>query len=202
MVTHIASAPITFRVAQAADAPVATALINAAYRGDSSTVGWTTEAHILEGRRIDEAGLVQLMTEPDSLILLCHLGDELIGSVHLQKRANRLGYLGMFVVRPDLQGCGLGRRFMREAETTAQRLWGVTRMALTVISLRRELIAFYERCGYALTGALQPFPFEDGLSTALVEGIELAMMEKQLPALVQHGHAMTSSSRGNYPPAF
>jgi len=51
---------------------------------------------------------------------------------------------------------------------------------MTVITLRRELIAFYERCGYVLTGERLPFPFEDGLSTALVEGIELAVMEKEL----------------------
>lgn len=172
----------TFRAAQPGDEPAATALINSAYRGDSSTLGWTTEAHILKGRRVDEAGLAKLMAEPDSLILLCFRGDDLIGSVHLQSLTDDKGYLGMFVVRPDLQGRGFGRRFMREAEMTAQRIWGVTRMSMSVISLRRELIAYYERCGYALTGELRPFPFEDGLSVALVEGIELAVMEKELPA--------------------
>jgi hypothetical protein len=74
---------------------------------------------------------------------------------------------------------------MREAEKTAQRLWGVTRMSMSVISLRRELIAYYERRGYTLTGRRQPFPFEDGLSAALVEGIELTGMEKKLPTPVQ-----------------
>jgi GNAT superfamily N-acetyltransferase len=172
--------PLTFRAAQAADVPAVTALINAAYRGESSTVGWTTEAEILQGRRIDEAGLAQVMAEPQSLILLCFQGESLIGSVQLQKVAEDVGYLGMFVVRPGLQGRGLGRRFMQEAESTAQRLWGVMRMTMTVISLRRELVAYYQRCGYALTGARLPFPFEDGLSTALVEGIELAVMEKEL----------------------
>jgi hypothetical protein len=53
-------------------------------------------------------------------------------------------------------------------------------MTMTVINLRRELIAYYERCGYALTGERLPFPFEDGLSSALVEGIELVVMEKEL----------------------
>jgi GNAT superfamily N-acetyltransferase len=99
----------------------------------------------------------------------------------LQRLTDDKGYLGMFVVRPDLQGRGFGRSFMREAEMTAHRIWGVTRMSMSVISLRRELIAYYERCGYALTGERLPFPF-DGLSVALVEGIELAVMEKELPA--------------------
>jgi GNAT superfamily N-acetyltransferase len=173
-------APLTFRAAQAFDVPATTALINAAYRGESSTVGWTTEAELLQGRRIDEAGLARLLEEPDSLILLCFQDEKLIGSVQLQKLSDGVGYLGMFVVRPGLQGRGLGRRFMQEAEATAQRLWGVTRMSMSVINLRRELIAYYERCGYALTGERLPFPFEDGLSSALVEGIELVLMEKEL----------------------
>lgn len=177
--------PLTFRAARAADAPAVTALINSAYRGDSSTVGWTTEAHILEGRRIDEAGLAKLIAEPDTLILLCFQGDDLIGSAQLQRLAAETGYLGMLAVGPALQGRGLGRRLLREAETTAQRLWGVTRISMSVISLRRELIAYYERRGYALTGWCLPFPFEDGLSTARVDGIELAVMEKELPAPAQ-----------------
>ena len=172
--------PLTFRLAQTADVPATTVLINAAYRGESSTVGWTTEAGLLQGRRIDEAGLARLMAEPESLILLGFQGENLIGSVQLQKLADGVGYLGMFVVRPDLQGRGIGRRFMQEAESTARRLWGVTRMSMSVISLRRELVAYYERCGYALTGERLPFPFEDGMSHALVEGIELAVMEKEL----------------------
>lgn len=175
-------APLVYRPAVAADVPAVTALINSAYRGNSSTVGWTTEAHLLEGRRIDEAGLARLIGAPGSLVLLCHRDGELIGSVHLEDKGGGRGYLGMFVVRPGLQGQGIGRRFMAEAEATARRRWGVATMAMTVISLRHELIAYYERCGYRLTGERLPFPF-DGLSTALVDGIELAVMEKQLSPL-------------------
>lgn len=166
----------TLRPAQAADIPAVTALINSAYRGGSAN-GWTTEAHLLEGRRIDEPGLAKLMAEPDTVFLLCFDAATLIGSVQLQKVGDGVGYLGMFVIRPGLQGRGLGRWFMEQAEATARRLWGVTRMTMTVIGLRTELIAYYERCGYALTGERLPFPF-DGLSTALVEGIDLAVMQK------------------------
>jgi GNAT superfamily N-acetyltransferase len=172
--------PLSFRAAQAEDAPQATALINAAYRGDPGAQGWTTEAHLLKGRRIDESGFLQLLAEPETLILLCFLGEEMIGSVLLQKRSAGFGYFGMFVVRPDSQGRGVGRHFMREAEQTAQKLWGVTRMTMTVISLRRELIAYYQRRGYVLTGERLSFPFDDGLSVALVDGIDLATLEKDL----------------------
>jgi hypothetical protein len=46
---------------------------------------------------------------------------------------------------------------MREEAATAEQLWRVTRMSMSVISLRRELIAYYERRGYALTGERLPF---------------------------------------------
>jgi len=171
---------LSLRPAEAADIPAVTALINSAYRGGSAN-GWTTEAHLLEGQRIDEPGLTATMAEPDTVFLLCFDGENLIGSVQLQKVREGVGYLGMFVIRPGLQGRGMGRWFMAQAEATARRLWGVTRMTMTVIGLRTELIAYYERCGYVLTGERLPFPF-DGLSNALVEGIDLAAMQKDLDA--------------------
>jgi GNAT superfamily N-acetyltransferase len=173
------SPTLAFRAAEAADIPAVTALINSAYRGESAS-GWTTEAGLLEGRRIDEAGLARAMAEKDAFFLLCFQDGALIGSVQLQKVSEGVGYLGMFVIRPGLQGQGLGRRFMNEAEATARRLWGVTRMTMTVIGLRGELIAYYERCGYARTGERLPFPFDDGLSKALVDGIDLVVMDKVL----------------------
>jgi len=172
-------AHLRLRAAQAADIPAVAALINSAYRGASAN-GWTTEAHLLAGQRIDEAGLSKTMAEPDTVFLLCFDGESLIGSVQLQKAREGVGYLGMFVVRPGLQGRGLGRWFMSRAEAEARRLWGVTRMTMTVIGLRAELIAYYERCGYVRTGERLPFPFEDGLSAALVDGIDLVVMEKDL----------------------
>ena len=38
---------------------------------------------------------------------------------------------------------------------------GCTRMRMTVLSARADLIAFYQRRGYATTGETQPFPYGD-----------------------------------------
>ncbi len=43
-------------------------------------------------------------------------------------------------------------------------------------------MAYYIRSGYAPTGETLPFPFEDGLSTALIDGIELVTLKKTLRA--------------------
>jgi ribosomal protein S18 acetylase RimI-like enzyme len=64
-------------------------------------------------------------------------------------------------VRPELQGAGLGRVVLAEAERIAREEWGVREMHMTVIHLREDLIAWYERRGYRRTGEMSPFPYDD-----------------------------------------
>jgi ribosomal protein S18 acetylase RimI-like enzyme len=118
------------------------------------------------------------MTEKDSAILLCQQTDQIVGCVHLQKRATA-GYLGMFVVAPTLQGSGIGKQFMAAAEGYAQQQWGVSRMTMSVITLRDELIAYYERRGYRRTGEFAPFPTDLLDTTPLVDNLQFETLEKQ-----------------------
>jgi ribosomal protein S18 acetylase RimI-like enzyme len=67
----------------------------------------------------------------------------------------------MFSVNPDLQGAGVGRAMLAEAERIARDEWRCTEMQMTVISIRDELIAWYERRGYRRTGLYSPFPYGD-----------------------------------------
>jgi GNAT superfamily N-acetyltransferase len=59
----------------------------------------------------------------------------------------------MFAVYPALQGSGLGKQIIAEAEHIARIEWAVREMHMTVISVREELIAFYERRGYRRPGS-------------------------------------------------
>ena len=61
------------------------------------------------------------------------------------------------MVRPDLQARGLGRILVTAAETNAGRWWGAPRMQMRVVEPRQELIAWYDRQGYARTGETIPF---------------------------------------------
>ena len=85
----------------------------------------------------------------------------------------------MFAVDPARQGTGLGKAVLEAAERTAQELWSATEVTLTVISLRDELIAWYERRGYARTGRHLPFPFHEA-SGALRTDFDLVEMRKEL----------------------
>ena len=67
----------------------------------------------------------------------------------------------MFAVRPGAQGGGIGREILAEAERQVRADWQVREMHMTVISVRHELIAWYERRGYRRTGAIEPFPYQD-----------------------------------------
>jgi len=148
---------IRFRQAVAADAPAVAALVNSAYRGESSKRGWTTEADLLGGLRADEPMLLEMMGEPGSRVDLAFEGSALIGCVNLKREAERTCYLGMLTVDPARQAAGLGKQIMARSEELA-RDWGCARMRMTVIDRRAELIAYYERRGYARTGKTSPFP--------------------------------------------
>jgi GNAT superfamily N-acetyltransferase len=169
---------LSFRRARREDAEVVADLVNSGYRGEASKQGWTTEADLLDGKRSDAAEVRRLIEMQDSMIYLCLQGTEIIGSVHLQ-HTKGVGYLGLFVVKPRLQGAGIGKQIMAAAERAAQNAWGIRKMTMTVITVRPELLAFYERRGYRRTGKLIPFPADDQ-HVPKVTGLQLEYLEKDL----------------------
>ena len=88
-------------------------------------------------------------------------------------------YLGMFAVDPAYQGGGLGTAVVAAAERTVAELWAAPAVRLTVISLRAELIEWYERRGFVRTGRHLPFPFHEA-SGALRTDFDLVEMQKDL----------------------
>ena len=170
---------IVYRPALISDAAIIEALVNSAYRGDSSRAGWTTEADLLDGTRISTEEVIAQIEAKDSIILLCIQNEEIIGCVHLEKNENA-AYLGMFVVKPTLQGAGIGKQFMQAAENMAQAVWGVEKMWMTVISVRSELIAFYERRGYHRTGRFKPFMGDGVNGIVKTAPLEFEELEKVL----------------------
>lgn len=151
---------LTFRDATGADVDVLVALIESAYRGDSSRAGWTTEADILEGQRTDPRGVVEVIEAPDSRLLVVERDGAVIACCQLERRGEH-AYFGMFAVSPALQGAGLGKAIIAEAERAVRTEWGAREMHMTVISVRDDLIAWYERRGYRRTGKMTPFPYGD-----------------------------------------
>ncbi|RYD15221.1 MAG: N-acetyltransferase [Lysobacteraceae bacterium] len=151
---------LQFRSATHADIDSIVALVQSAYRGEASKQGWTTEADLLDGQRTDAAGVAELLGRDDARILLVEADRVLLACAQLERQVDA-GYFGMFSVRPGSQGGGIGRATLAEAERIARDEWGCAMMRMTVISVRDELIAWYERRGYGRTGEYSPFPYGD-----------------------------------------
>ena len=114
------TAPLQFRAATPDDVPAVVALVESAYRGDASRQGWTTEADFLDGPRVDPDLLKQDLLRPLSRVLLAESRDgRLLACAHVAVD-DGAGYFGMFAVRPTLQGAGLGRQVIAEAERIAR----------------------------------------------------------------------------------
>ena len=161
------------------DIPAINRLVNSAYRGESSKKGWTTEADLLGGIRINEEGLRAMLQNPDVMILKYEEDDQLLGCVSLEQKGQNL-YLGMLTVAPEAQANGIGKTLLFAAEKIAveQRYRAIT---MTVITVRHELIAWYERRGYRLTGEKQPFP-NDPCFGLPKQPLEFVVMEKSFRA--------------------
>jgi GNAT superfamily N-acetyltransferase len=158
------------------------ALVTSAYRGDASRVGWTTEADFLDGARIDPEVLRTDILRDRSVVLLAEQDGQLLACAHIADE-NGAGYFGMFSVDPGLQGSGIGKRLMEEVERIVLIQWGLPLMRMTVIDIRAELIAFYERRGYRRTGVTRPFPYGDErFGVPLRDDLRFEVLEKPLGA--------------------
>jgi len=179
--SDVADAP-RFRRAEEADVPAIVALVESAYRGVSSRAGWTTEADLLDGQRTDADEVRSLLADPRARIVLAtdahgallgcvklenghetdattHDGGGNAGSEATSIETSGAAWIGLFAVNPTLQARGLGRALLAEAERLARTELGRSAARMTVIAQRDVLLAWYARCGYAPTGATEPFPY-------------------------------------------
>jgi len=150
---------IAIRDAAPADIPALHRLIESAYRGESSRAGWTTEADLLDGQRTDPEDLADVLADPKQGLLTAWRGESLLACILIADRGEGTGYFGMLSVDPTLQGGGLGRRMVAEAEAAMHERFGARRVRISVFPQRDTLIAWYERLGYGKTGETLPFPY-------------------------------------------
>ena len=162
------------------DIPALVTLVNRAYRGEEGQQGWTSEGHLIAGSRTNSAGIEELLNSPGATLLkYTSPTGALLGCVYLQQEAGKL-YLGLLSVLPAQQGAGIGKQLLTAADDFARR-HHCTRIEITVITARPELIAWYERHGYQRTGEIQPFHAGEKFGIQK-QPLELAVLEKPIPA--------------------
>ena len=165
---------LVIRIAGTADLPRLHPVIERAYRGDSARQGWTHEADLLSGERIDRNALEALIADRQALLLIAERGEVPLGCVSLTARGNGLVYLGLLCVDPGQQAVGIGKALIAEAERIATERLNADRIEMTVIDSRAELIAYYERRGFIRTGERRPFP------VPVEPPLEMVVLEKSL----------------------
>lgn len=153
-------------------------LVNRAYR-DERQRGWTSEADLVSGERVQADAIRPLLDDPASLILLMHHEAGLGGCVHLQHSDGEV-LLGMLSIDPVFQNRGLGKALMVRAEQHARREWSACRISMIVVAQRRELIDYYLRRGYSRSGITLPYPVNQGVGDPRVEGLYLEKLSKAL----------------------
>ena len=167
--------------ARAADVEALAALVNGAYRGDSSRRGWTHEADLVGGTRTDAAALRELIASPDRVMLVLRATSGLFACALIERQPGGVCELGMLSVRPALQGSGIGRRMLSAAESYARHEWGSRKMEMTVIDRRVELLAWYERRGYQPTGEYRPFPYGDErFGVPLTDALRMMVLSRSI----------------------
>ena len=149
---------IVIRRAVADDLAALQPLIQRAYRGDSARAGWTHEADLIDDERITMTDLAALLADPGECLLIAFDGNAMVGCVRVADRGAGLAYLGLLCVDPLVQAGGIGKQLIAAAERSARDTFDATRIEMTVIEGRTELISYYLRRGYAPTVERRDFP--------------------------------------------
>jgi ribosomal protein S18 acetylase RimI-like enzyme len=184
---------LSFRYAVQADVPSLVALIERAYRSPETAGSWVSEAHLLKGPRTSHAEIAELVDQSDSRFLVAERDGRILGCCLIQRLgttacssagsgpvgARPSAYFGMFAIDPASHSTGLGKLILAEAERRVREQWRSSSMVMTVINLREQLIEYYKRRGYVLTGATMPFPFSE-TSGEVTRDFHLVEMKKDL----------------------
>ncbi|MEI7916647.1 MAG: GNAT family N-acetyltransferase [Methylophilaceae bacterium] len=172
---------LSFHKAELSDAISIAELVNSAYRGEISRAGWTTEADLLDGLRITTPEVATLIKREDAFVLVGVLRDQIIASIACEHLENTAKF-GLIAVKPTLQNKGYGREMIKAAEAITAREWRVAGFYMSVITLRTELIEFYERLGFERSGQFEDFPENPALWQPKVQTLALEYLVK----LIRH----------------
>lgn len=167
----------TFRIANHSDAESIAHLVNKAYRPETGAAGWTHESDWVSGDRAGSDQVAEVMSKPDSIILLGLKNSEIVACIHVEKDGGH-SHIGMLAVSPKLQGLGVGKQILAYAEKYAHENFDAEKFIMTVLSSRTELMAFYLRRGYQKTGVVQDYPLSAGVGTPKFLGLKIETLEK------------------------
>lgn len=178
------AAPQRFLIREAtlSDAPTVHSIINAAFNSDATDqiflTSFRTEIFPL-------SVITDRITAPDTILLVASYSsapDTIVGTCYVRHNGPEAAWLGNLCIDPAHQKSGIGKFLLVEAERYVVDKWDVTGMEIDVVSTRKELMAWYRRCGYVETGTEKPFPYFGSPDGFLREGMKMVDFRKVLVA--------------------
>ena len=178
--------PLKFRLAQQTDIPKLVDLINTAYRQQQGS-SWTSEAEIVTGQRVNASQLGHALSQ-DNFQLWIALQDEkyneneqIMACIGLTLNEHDVE-IGTFCIAPQVQNQGFGKQVLDFAETYVRQQillkhQHLNAFVMWVLSVRTELIAYYERRGYVRTGVIGDYPLDADVGKPMVD-LHLVEMRK------------------------
>ena len=167
---------IELKLADEGDALAITELLNASYRSGN---GWTHEKQLVAGSRAQEAAIREIIATQLGVYLLLFNAQQLLACIHIEPFADG-AMIGSFAVRPDWQGAGIGAGVLKAGEEYAMDHFAAAALYMDVLAPRKELIAYYERKGYCLTGEQKDFPLEVGAGTPFDAKLKVVRLVKRV----------------------
>ena len=185
------SVVLSFRLATLAEAPQLAVLINAAFRSERTGQTWLFDS---QDKRVDitsASDTAAFINGPNSVMLVGVVAGEEstpMACCFLRKPSSppephmsaNAAWLGFLVVQPTRQSRGCGLALLSQAEQFVMQTWGAKRLEMDAVNSRKELLAWYERCGYRVTGAVRPFPYGEKGREILADGLEMIVIGKDL----------------------
>ncbi|MCH7312937.1 GNAT family N-acetyltransferase [Acinetobacter sp. ANC 3882] len=171
---------LKIRKAKNSDIEQLVELINSAYRHDAER-SWTTEKNVVQGDRITKEQLDNELRQPNFELLVGEERDkgQIIACIGLSLNKGCME-IGTFAVDQSIQNQGYGREMLNHAEAYIAQIYPEIRdLVMHVLDVRKELVAYYQRRGYQITGRKSEYPIEANVGQPLVP-IQLIELKKYI----------------------
>lgn len=161
------------RLATSADISELSLLMNTAYRGQG---GWTTESGFIQGQRIQSDQLSHLLNSKSFQLFVLEDENKLLGCIGITLRQH-IAEIDSFAVAPAMQNLGYGKQLLNFAESHIFEIFKKKVIQMSVLNVRTELLAYYQRRGYQLTEKIETYPLDQNVGEPLIL-LHLLILEK------------------------
>ncbi|PZP13430.1 MAG: N-acetyltransferase [Aliarcobacter butzleri] len=170
---------LQFKELQKEDIKEVILLINQAYRGEKKDKAWTTESHILDGIRVNEDMMEEILEEKETKTYIAKIDNKIVGTIQVKLDGESI-HVGLFAVDTKSQASGIGKKLLEFAENSTTKLWQKSTFLIEVISTRTELMQYYIRRGYQNTNSFIEFPKSEHWTPNTNEELKLLVLKKTI----------------------